>query len=52
MNIERHLFGQHSKLLDSIGGEPLGGSGFEAEQPEADFAASSSEGQSSVEAHE
>lgn len=27
------------KLLDSIGGEPLAGSGFEDETPESDFAA-------------
>ena len=32
-------------LIDAVGGEPLAGSGFEAEEPEPGFSVSESEGE-------
>ncbi len=32
-------------LIDAVGGEPLAGSGFEAEEPESGFAAAEFEGE-------
>ena len=34
-----------SASIDALGGEPLGGSGFETEEPEPGFTASESEGE-------
>ena len=38
MHIQHHnSSGEIAGLLDTVGGEPLQGSGFEGEQPETDF---------------
>jgi hypothetical protein len=37
MHISYELDGQQHNLLDSIGGEPLAGSGFEAEESQPEF---------------
>jgi hypothetical protein len=34
-----------TRLINAIGGEPLAGSGFEAEEPESGFSVSESEGE-------
>jgi len=37
MHISQELDGHQLNLLDSIGGEPLAGSGFEAEESQPEF---------------